>query len=306
MKKKRIFAVLTMIVLLIVCFSACSPNASIADPTEPSEVALPPYEPVFFMEATMSDSNNVSEEFKKAEEYGVTGNLRQEVFEDLENTTIKSPFTGSELKYMYSQCYYKNRESKEVGTYYSVRDLYMSANGSEQIFLLRGTDLICMYSNSRQTGSLIKEKVSMENIESLAIAFLTDLVGEDAVSGLECISARPAGAYSGSLTYIVTYTRRVKGYDTDETVTVYFDENGIYGFNGYNLCKYKGWEDKIDDRKIERATQALADKLASHKLVPTEAMMIPMITTDVDGKMYLKFFNVRLPNGTETVFVNVD
>lgn len=306
MKKNRIFAVLTMTALLIACFSACSPNASITDPTEPSEAALPPYEPVFFIEPTMSNSNNIYEEFKKAEEYGVTGKLAFEVFEDLENTTIKSPITGKELKYTMSQVYYKNRETKELGAYYSVHDQYLSVDGSEEIYLLHGTDLICLYSNSRQTGSLIKENVSMENIESLAIAFLTDLVGKDAVSGLECISARPAGAYSGSLTYIVTYTRRVKGYDTDETVTVYFDENGIYGFNGYRLCKYKGWEDKIDDRKIERATQALTDKLESLGLVPTEAMMIPMITTDVDGEMYLKFFNVRLPNGTETVLVNVN
>lgn len=308
MKKNRIFAVLTMIALLIACFSACTPNASIADPTEPSEVALPLYEPVFLIESAMSEFTGENafvyfyKEFKKAKEYGITDTLRYERLEDLENTTIKSPFTGEELKYWYSECYYKNEETKDFGTYYSIYDMYVG--GTEQIFLLHGTDLICRYTNSRPTGSLIK--VTRENAESLAMAFLTELAGEDAVAGLECTFAQPKHNYAGPYLYSVNFERKLNGYYTDESATVYFDETGVVAFYGYNLCKYKGWEEKIDNRKIERATQALTDKLASLGVEPTKAM-IPMITTDVDGKMYLKFFNVPFPDGSaETVFVNVD
>ena len=94
MKKNRIITIVALIALLLICFSACSPDDNTADA---------PYEPIILIQSPMSfETNEVRSAFEKAKDYGLGIALVAEELPELENTTRKNPLNGQVLEYIYS------------------------------------------------------------------------------------------------------------------------------------------------------------------------------------------------------------
>ena len=277
MKKNRIITIVTLIALMLVCFSACSPDDNTADA---------PYEPKILIESPLSDeTNELRSTFKKAKDYGLGIALMAAKLPELENTTRKNPLNGQVLEYVYSQCKYTDRETKELGKHYSAYDFYNSKN--EEIGVLRGTDLVCFYFN-REAIDESQPWPKGTDAEAVAASFLTTMIGSKLFSEFECTSAKRDT--SGLYYYVVRFARTTNGYETDEKLTVYLGSTGkVVAYNGYNLCKYDSLKKKFNAEKIERATNALTSQLATHETKLKDMKVSePILITNANGDLYLQ------------------
>ncbi len=301
MKKNRIISLFTLIALLLVCFSACSPDDNSADA---------PYEPKIVIQSPLSfETNPLRTDFEKATGYGLGLSAAPEKIPELENSTRKNPLNGQELEYSYSECTYIDRETKELGKHYSAYDFYNSKN--EEIGVLRGTDLVCFYFN-REAEDESKSWPRGTDAETLAASFLTTMIGSEIFSEFECTSAKRDT--SGVYYYAVYFARATHGYQTDEKVAVFLDRSGkVVAYNGYNLCKYDSLKKKFNAEKIERAINALTSQLATYETkLKNMEVSEPIITTNINGDLYLQVL-VTFDNEhgsaypeKEKVFININ
>lgn len=295
MKKNR-FILSFLALLLIFCFASCNHIAT----TSSAE-----YEPIFLSVLSENTSDKFRDEFKDAEQYGLCVSTSIDVVSNIEQKILKNPLNNQNMEYSYSECLYKNSTSKEIGTHYSVYDIYKTED--TELGILRGTNLICYYFCSQSDADNVVQ-ITDKEAKSIADTFVISMVGNDIFSELENVSVKVDT--SGTFAYVVNYTRLTNGHKTDENITVFISKSGIVkGYNAYNLCKYDTLKEMFDNDKIEFAKETLINKINSMGLNSIETNDA-IITTDVDGKLYIKI-NLSYKNEYnvicgETVFVNVN
>ncbi len=244
--------------------------------------------------------------FKNAGNYGVGMSSQETQLEDVKQK-ISNPLDPSKkMTYSHSYCTPKNSFSDEPGTFYSIYDWYGS--GDENFVYLHGTDLLCFYSNGYSPSRVVEyPKLSEDDIKEISDKFLSSVIDEKYLRNI------PFEGHCGTDVvgrYVMVYTRKIHGYDTDESISAYINVDGTFdAFNGYNIGKYDSLISNITKEQIDSAKETLIAKLEAMDRKNME-IRGPMLTTNTEGRVFLELrYTYTTDSGLETgeiAYVNVN
>lgn len=224
----------------------------------------------------------ICEVFVNATEYGLYTAVEKKVFNEVEKSII-SPFTSQRLDYQYSNCSKNKNEADSIDPFYSVYDVYNTER--ENLIYLHGTELLCQYFYREDSSQGLEMTLSRNEALEIANDFLLSFLSKDQIAKFEppVINEEPSGTFM----YTVSYVRKVAGFDTDETITVFISLSGkVVGYNGNNLDKYDSYVDTIKADKVNEAKKALETKIQSLNLSNC-SIHFPIITTNTSGELFL-------------------
>lgn len=303
---KFIFAVTAT---LILCTSVCSCNNApipshdadkVVDEVDENAEVKRSY--LIFVSEEMND--NLSNSFEDATDYGFFTTTDQKVLSDAKKSVI-SPFTNKSIDYQYSNCSRISNKADNIGSLYSVYDLYNAEK--EELTYLHDTSLLSFYFYRESIRP--ETPVDLDQSDALVLAndFLLKFLTKEQIDKYEApiITEEASGTYL----YIVKYVRKFAGFDTDDVIAVFISLNGnVVAYNGINIGKYDNINDVITVEEIESAKAALTNKINSMNLKNTK-IRDTIITTNVEGSPYLRIdFSYENDDGfvhVETVLTNI-
>lgn len=221
--------------------------------------------------------------FSAAQVIGLYTSTYEKQFDNVDTSKV-SPFTSEIIPYMYSDCSKLREGAGEDGTFYSVYDVYN--HESETLKYLHGTNLLCYY--FYREGYRPLEPVDMSEDEAVEVAntFLNTFLITEQLAKFEApiITEGPEDIFL----YTIKYVRRIAGYDTDETLTVFISLSGkVVAYNGMGLDKYDDYVDVITENNVNEAKELIESRLETLGL-PDYRLRDIVIITSTEGKPFLR------------------
>ncbi len=215
-------------------------------------------------------------------QYGIDTRKIVKVLPDAKKEVDSIYNKGQKLQYAESECKVKNASDDELGSFYCIYDVY-KGNG-EEIKYLNGTDIMCYYSIEDEDNSLDYPTISGKELKRIADNFLKEFIPEDKLSEYEFSVVQ--GSYNWG--YMLSYTRYVEGYHTDEIISICVDKAGkVTSYEAYNLCKYDSLTIEITKNELDKAKNALKKEVSAQHLLNPK-MFSYNIITNTEGRLYMR------------------
>ena len=250
-------------------------------------------------------SDNPFQSLSPSFEYGLYTAKVNTTFEQLEKTQRLSPFSNTNITYLYSQGKLKNSSTKDFGSFYSIYDRY--ANETEWVDYLHGTDKVKFYVNFDMSDDSTLSGSSITEDQALIIAqkLIASMVSKEYLS---CLTLDHIRIVENE--YSILFIRYVHGYPTDETVSINISKTGdLVYYNGYNTEKYDTIMTNFTLESLKNANEKLLNKVNSMNL--SNAVCSPaQVITSSDGvvfmEMIVSYDTTDETGGLESIITNVE
>lgn len=189
--------------------------------------------------------------FARIEDEALYGESEKVVSSDKINTTKSLDGLGT---FTYKESKIVKNASDSNGIY-RVYDTYVSEDGSKEVTFLEGTDIMTWYNDNSSNKDKIGKKIDLQQAKKIATEFISKHLNGYSIEGM---------AVSGISTknFVVSFTREVEGFSTNEALHVSIDEYGrVCRFDAPEILMYDEIEGNITYEKISAAKKLLADEL---------------------------------------------
>lgn len=234
-----------------------------------------------------SEASNpkLNDSFVQAAELGLYTNSYEINIKDVKSK-VKSCFTSEDAAYKYSNCSELKSGTGEYGSFgdfYSIYDTYGSEH--ETLSFLHGTDMLCRYVFFEE-GLYEAINLTVEEAINVSNEFLHSFLSDEQLAKFEAPVVE--GGIDGIYKYRIRYVRKIAGFETDETITVFISLSGkAYIYNGMNMDKYDEYIDVIKEDNVKASKKLLEDQIHSLGLL-NYSMSDPLIVTNTSGELFLQ------------------
>lgn len=174
--------------------------------------------------------------------------------ETVAKTRTLSSDLDSELLTYEATSTFEQMSAAEGEELYGIYDQYTDADESSYYYL-HGTDELCMYmeefSYEGADERPVQQVYTEDQIRAAAEDYLMATLGTD----IETYHFYKTEYQEQKKIYLATYIRRLGDYITDDTLTVFLDENAaVYAFSALNRDRYHAYtEEDIDETSLQEA-----------------------------------------------------